>query len=192
MKILEDRILKDGKIFAGNILKVDNFLNHQIDVGLLSQMADELFDRFADCNVNKILTIEASGIAMGAIVAQKFNCPLLFAKKSKTSNIGDNFYTAKVDSFTHNTTSDVIVSKDYLCPKDTVLIVDDFLAIGNALTGLIDIVKQAGATVAGCGIAIEKGYQGGGDKLRAKGYKIESLAIIESMDPENGTIIFRS
>ena len=191
MKILEEKILKDGKVFEGNILKVDSFLNHQIDTKLLSDMADEIYSKFEGCGVSKVLTIEASGIAMAAIIAERFGCPLLFAKKSRTSNIKGDVYTSKVDSFTHNCTFDVLVSKDYLCPEDTILIVDDFLAEGNALRGLIDIVSQSGAKLAGCAVAIEKGHQGGGDRLRQEGYRIESMAIVESMDASTGNIVFR-
>lgn len=190
MKLLEERILKDGKIFAGNVLKVDSFLNHQLDVSLLSEMGKELKNKYGDCGITKILTIEASGIGVGCMVAQFFNCPLLFAKKTKTINIKGDVYTSKVESFTHKCTYDIIVSKDFLTSDDNVLIVDDFLAKGNALNGLIDIVNQSGAHLAGCGIAIEKAYQGGGDKLRSKGIRVESMAIIEEMDCENGSIVF--
>ena len=191
MKFLEDRIIKDGKVFSGNVLKVDSFLNHQIDVELLDKMGLEVKKLFSDSCVTKVLTIEASGIGVGCMVAKHFNCPLLFAKKSKTLNIKGDVYTSKVESFTHQCTYDIIVSKDFLNENDTVLIVDDFLAKGNALIGLIDIVKQSGAKLAGCSIAIEKGYQGGGDKLRAQGIKVESLAIIEAMDDTTGEIVFR-
>lgn len=190
MKILEDRILKDGKVFSGNVLKVDSFLNHQLDVKLLSEMGAELKKLYSDCDITKVLTIEASGIGVGCMVAQFFDCPLLFAKKSKTLNIKGDVYTSKVESFTHRCTYDIIVSKDFLNENDTVLIVDDFLAKGNALVGLIDIVNQSGARLAGCGIAIEKGYQGGGDKLRAQGIRVESMAIIDSMNDETGEIVF--
>lgn len=190
MKLLEERILKDGKIFEGNVLKVDSFLNHQLDVGLLSAIGEELKSKYSGCDITKILTIEASGIGVGCMVAQFFNCPLLFAKKSKTINIKGDVYTSKVESFTHRCTYDIIVSKDFLSVDDNVLIVDDFLAKGNALNGLIDIVNQSGAHLAGCGIAIEKAFQGGGDKLRAKGIRVESMAIIEEMDCENGTVVF--
>ncbi len=190
MKILEDRIVKDGKVFSGNVLKVDSFLNHQIDVKLLNKMGEELRNLYKDVPVTKILTIEASGIGVGCIVAQHFDCPLLFAKKTKTLNIKGDVYTSKVESFTHQCTYDIIVSKDFLNDDDTVLIIDDFLAKGNALSGLIDIVKQSGAKLAGCGIAIEKGYQGGGDKLRSQGIRVESLAIIDSMNDKTGEIIF--
>lgn len=191
MKLLEDRIIKDGKVFSGNVLKVDSFLNHQIDVELLDKMGLEVKKLFSDSCVTKVLTIEASGIGVGCMVAKHFNCPLLFAKKSKTLNIKGDVYTSKVESFTHQCTYDIIVSKDFLNENDTVLIVDDFLAKGNALIGLIDIVNQSGAKLAGCSIAIEKGYQGGGDKLRAQGIKVESLAIIEEMNDSTGEIVFR-
>lgn len=190
MRILEERILKDGKVFSGNVLKVDSFLNHQLDVKLLSEMGAELKKLYSDCDITKVLTIEASGIGVGCMVAQFFDCPLLFAKKTKTLNIKGDVYTSKVESFTHQCTYDIIVSKAFLNENDTVLIVDDFLAKGNALIGLIDIVKQAGAKLAGCGIAIEKGYQGGGDKLRAQGIRVESMAIIDSMNDETGEIVF--
>lgn len=191
MQLLEERILKDGKVFAGNVLKVDSFLNHQLDVELLDQMGLEMKELFKDSDVTKVLTIEASGIGVGCMVAKHFNCPLLFAKKSKTLNIKGDVYTSKVESFTHQCTYDIIVSKDFLNEDDTVLIVDDFLAKGNALIGLIDIVNQSGAHLAGCGIAIEKGYQGGGDKLRAQGIRVESMAIVEEMNDVTGEIIFR-
>lgn len=190
MKLLEERILKDGKIFEGNVLKVDSFLNHQLDVQLLSAIGAELKNKYSDCDITKVLTIEASGIGVGCMVAQFFNCPLLFAKKSKTINIKGDVYKSSVESFTHQCVYDIIVSKDFLSPDDSVLIVDDFLAKGNALCGLIDIVNQSGAHLAGCGIAIEKAFQGGGDELRSKGIRIESMAIIEEMDCENGSIVF--
>lgn len=190
MKLLEDRILKDGKIFEGNVLKVDSFLNHQLDIKLLSAIGEELNNKYSDCDITKVLTIEASGIGVGCMVAQFFNCPLVFAKKTKTINIKGDVYSSKVESFTHRCTYDIIVSKDFLSPDDNVLIVDDFLAKGNALNGLIDIVNQSGAHLAGCGIAIEKAFQGGGDKLRKKGIRVESMAIIEEMDCENGTLTF--
>ncbi len=191
MQLLEERIIKDGKVFPGNVLKVDSFLNHQLDVDLLDKMGIELKELYKDSNVTKVLTIEASGIGVGCMIARHFNCPLLFAKKSKTLNIKGDVYTSKVESFTHQCTYDIIVSKDFLNENDNVLIIDDFLAKGNALIGLIDIVKQSGATLVGCGIAIEKGYQGGGDKLRAQGIRIESMAIVESMNDETGEIAFR-
>lgn len=191
MQLLEERIVKDGKVFSGNVLKVDSFLNHQIDVELLDEMGSEVKQLFKDEKVTKVLTIEASGIGVGCMVARHFNCPLLFAKKTKTLNIKGDVYTSKVESFTHQCTYDIIVSKDFLNENDTVLIVDDFLAKGNALIGLIDIVNQSGAKLAGCAIAIEKGYQGGGDKLRAQGIKVESMAIIDEMDDTTGNIVFR-
>lgn len=191
MQLLEERIIKDGKVFSGNVLKVDSFLNHQLDVILLDKMGLEMKEMFKDSGVTKVLTIEASGIGVGCFVAKHFNCPLLFAKKSKTLNIKGDVYTSKVESFTHQCTYDIIVSKDFLNKDDTVLIVDDFLAKGNALIGLIEIVNQSGAKLAGCGIAIEKGYQGGGDKLREQGIRVESMAIIEEMNDKTGEIIFR-
>lgn len=191
MQFMEDRIIKDGKVFPGNVLKVDSFLNHQIDVELLNKMGQEVKKLFKDSGVTKVLTIEASGIAVGCLVAKYFECPLIFAKKTKTLNIKGDVYTSKVESFTHQCTYDIIVSKDFLNENDTVLIVDDFLAKGNALIGLIDIVNQSGARLAGCSIAIEKGYQGGGDNLRAQGVRVESMAIIDKMDDKTGEIVFR-
>lgn len=191
MQLLEERIIKEGKVFPGNVLKVDSFLNHQIDVELLDNMGLEIKKIFQDIKITKVLTIEASGIGVGCMVAKHFSCPLLFAKKSKTLNIKGDVYTSKVESFTHQCTYDIIVSKDFINKNDTVLIVDDFLAKGNALIGLIDIVNQAGASLAGCAIAIEKGYQGGGDKLRSQGIRVESMAIVEKMNDINGEIIFR-
>lgn len=192
MKVLEDRILKDGVVRAGNVLKVDCFLNHQMDISLFQEMAAEWKTRFADKGINKILTIEASGIAIAAIAATAFdNCPVVFAKKTESLNVDGAVYSSKVTSFTKKRTYDVFVSQKYLDPGDRVLIIDDFLAVGSALNGLIDIVEQSGATVAGLGIAIEKGFQGGGDKLREKGYQLESLAIVDKLDAETGTIAFR-
>ena len=191
MHLLEDRIVKDGKVFSGNVLKVDSFLNHQFDVELLDEMGSEVKQLFKDETVTKVLTIEASGIGVGCMVAKHLSGPLLFAKKTQTLNIKGDVYTSKVESFTHQCTYDIIVSKDFLNENDTVLIVDDFLAKGNALIGLIDIVNQSGAKLAGCAIAIEKGYQGGGDKLRAQGIKVESMAIIDEMDDTTGNIVFR-
>ncbi|MBQ7124383.1 MAG: xanthine phosphoribosyltransferase [Oscillospiraceae bacterium] len=192
MKILEERILKDGVVRAGNVLKVDCFLNHQMDISLFQDMAKEWKKRFADKKINKILTIEASGIAIACIAATEFdNIPVVFAKKNESLNIDGEIYSSKVSSFTKKRVYDVFVSKKYLTPEDHVLIIDDFLAVGSALNGLIDIVEQSGATVEGLGIAIEKGFQGGGDKLREKGYQLESLAIVDVLDAENGTIKFR-
>lgn len=191
MEILKKRILSDGEIHEGNILKVDGFLNHQIDIPFLQEIGKEFYRLFKDENVNKILTIESSGIAIGSMVAQEFGCPLVFAKKSITKNIAGDIYLTPVESFTHGTTYGVIVSKCFLGKGDRVLIVDDFLANGNALNGLIKIVNESGAELVGCGTVIEKGFQGGGDELRKKGIHVESLAIIESMDCKNGTIVFR-
>ncbi len=185
MKLLEDRILSDGKVLPGGILKVDNFLNHQIDTALLYEMAQELHHLFGDEGVTKVLTIEASGIAIAAVTGYVFGCPLVFAKKSKTKNISDNVYSAQVESFTHGNTNTVLVSKDYLNSGDRVLIVDDFLATGAALVGLKSLCEQAGATVVGAGIAIEKVFQGGGDALRAQGLRVESLARIASMSDDS-------
>ena len=186
MKLLEERIRKDGVIFAGDVLKVDCFLNHLIDVPFIDELAREFHRLYRDCGVNKILTIEASGIGIACLTARFFDCPAVFAKKSKTNNIGSDFYTAKVDSYTHGNSSTVIVSKAYLTPADRVLIIDDFLALGNALNGLTDIVRQSGAQLVGAGIVIEKAYQGGGDAIRAKGIRVESLAMIDEMSPEKG------
>lgn len=191
MEILKKRILSDGEIHEGNILKVDGFLNHQIDIPFLQEIGKEFYRLFKDENVNKILTIESSGIAIGSMVAQEFGCPLVFAKKSITKNIAGDIYLTPVESFTHGTTYGVIVSKCFLGKGDRVLIVDDFLANGNALNGLIKIVNESGAELVGCGTVIEKGFQGGGDELRKKGIHVESLAIIESMDCESETIVFR-
>lgn len=192
MKQLEERIRRDGVVKEGNVLKVDSFLNHQMDTALFRDMALLWKEHFADRPVNKILTIEASGIAIAAIVGEVFNAPVLFAKKSKSINLDGSMYCAKVDSFTHKTTSDVIVSKKYLSPDDHVLIIDDFMANGCAVNGLIAICQEAGAAVEGVGIAVEKGYQGGGDALRAKGIKVDSMAIVESMDAATGEIEFRA
>lgn len=191
MDLLKEKIVKEGQVYPGNILKVDCFLNHQIDCTFLREVGKEFHRLFKDEGVNKILTIEASGIAIGTVVAQEFGCPLVFAKKNKTKNIAGNVYSSSVESFTHSTTYNIIVSEKFLNPGDKVLIVDDFLAIGNALKGLIDLVKQSGAELAGCGTVIEKGYQHGGDALREAGIRVESLAIIESMNDETGEIVFR-
>lgn len=191
MKILKERIQKDGIVKKGNVLKVDSFLNHQIDVALLNEMAKEWVKRFEGKKINKILTIEASGIGIACIAAQHFNVPVVFAKKAKSINLDGDMYVAEVESFTHQTVNKVIVSKKYLNEADHVLIIDDFLANGCALQGLIEIAKYAGATVEGIGIAIEKGFQGGGVLIRDMGYQVESLAIVESMDPETGKIQFR-
>ena len=190
MELLKDRIRKDGKIKAGNILKVDSFLNHQMDTDLFTEIGKEFKRRFQDAEVTEILTIEASGIGIACVTAQVFGCPALFAKKSKTKNLDGEVYTAQVESFTHGGSYTVMVSKKFLGPEDRVLILDDFLAKGNALAGLVSIVEQSGASLAGCGIAIEKGFQEGGSRLRERGIRVESLAIIDRMEP--GEIIFRS
>ena len=191
MKILKERIQQDGIVKKGNVLKVDSFINHQIDVTLLNEMAKEWVKRFEGKNINKILTIEASGIGIACIAAQHFNVPVVFAKKAKSINLDGDMYVAEVESFTHQITNKVIVSKKYLNEDDHVLIIDDFLANGCALQGLIEITKYAGATVEGIGIAIEKGFQDGGALIRDMGYQLESLAIVESMNPETGEIVFR-
>ncbi len=191
MELLEKRIAADGEVYPGNILKVSSFLNHQMDIGLLRAMGREWKRRFAGAGINKILTIEASGIGIACIAALEFDCPVVFAKKSKSLNLGKDVYTTKVESFTHKTISDVIVDKRFLGPQDRVLIVDDFLANGKALEGLMAILDQANATLCGIGIAIEKGFQGAGDRLRAQGVRLESLAIVDAMDGESGTVTFR-
>lgn len=191
MDLLKQKILDEGQVYEGNILKVDGFLNHRIDVPFLRELAKEFHRLFKDDNINKILTIEASGIAIGALVAQEFGCPLVFAKKTKTKNIAGEVYTSKVESFTHGTTYDIIVSKHFLGEGDKILIVDDFLAVGNALKGLISLVNDSGAELAGCGVVVEKGFQHGGDELREQGIKVESLAIVESMDAATGNVVFR-
>lgn len=190
MKLIRDRILKDGKVYPGGVLKVDSFLNHQIDAELLSETGKELLRLFGDENITKIVTVEASGIAIACLAAIHFGVPAVFAKKNKTVNISDNLYTAEVESFTHKKTYPIVVDKAYITKSDRILIVDDFLAKGHALMGLLDIARQAGASVAGAGIIIEKCFQGGGDALRSQGLRIESLAMIESMS-DDGTIIFR-
>lgn len=191
MNFLEERIVKDGIIKEGNVLKVDSFLNHQMDISLFNQMGAEFKKRFEGKNINKILTIEASGIGIACVVAMHFNVPVVFAKKSKSINIDGDMYIAEVESFTHKCKNQVIVSKKFLSENDHVLIIDDFLANGCALQGLISIIKQAGGTVEGIGIAIEKGFQNGGKIIRNLGYQLESLAIVDSMDAEKGTITFR-
>ena len=191
MNCLEERILKDGIVKEGNVLKVDSFLNHQMDIELFNEMGKEWKKRFEGKNINKILTIEASGIGIACIVAQHFNVPVVFAKKSKSINIEGEMYTAEVESFTHKNKNQVIVSKRFLNKDDHVLIIDDFLANGCALQGLIQIVQQAGGTVEGIGIAIEKGFQTGGKIIRNLGFQLESLAIVEDMNWETGEITFR-
>ncbi len=191
MKLLEERIRKDGTVKAGNVLKVDSFLNHQMDIDLFNEMGKEWARLFADRPINKILTVEASGIGIACVAAQHFHVPVVFAKKTQSLNIDGEVYSTKIESFTHKRVYDVIVSKKFLNPDDHILIIDDFLANGCALEGLIDIVNKAGATVEGIGIAVEKGFQKGGDLIRSKGIRVESLAIVESMDDHTGEITFR-
>lgn len=191
MKLLEERIRKDGTVKAGNVLKVDSFLNHQMDIDLFNEMGKEWARLFADRPINKILTVEASGIGIACVAAQHFHVPVVFAKKTQSLNIDGEVYSTKIESFTHKRVYDVIVSKKFLNPDDHILIIDDFLANGCALEGLIDIVNKAGATVEGIGIAVEKGFQKGGDLIRSKGIRVESLAIVESMDDQTGEITFR-
>ena len=191
MNFLEERIVKDGIVKEGNVLKVDSFLNHQMDIELFDQMGAEFKKRFADRPINKILTIEASGIGIAGVVAQHFGVPVVFAKKTKSINIEGEMYTAEVESFTHKCKNQVIVAKKFLSEDDHVLIIDDFLANGCALQGLIQIVKAAGGTVEGIGIAIEKGFQSGGTVIRNLGYHLESLAIVDGMDASTGEITFR-
>ena len=191
MKLLEERIRRDGTVKAGNVLKVDSFLNHQMDIDLFNEMGKEWARLFVDRPVTKILTVEASGIGIACVAAQHFHVPVVFAKKTQSLNIDGEVYTTKIESFTHKRVYDVIVSKKFLSPEDHVLIIDDFLANGCALEGLIEIVQKAGATVEGIGIAVEKGFQKGGDLIRSKGVRLESLAIVESMDAETGEITFR-
>ena len=191
MNFLEERIVKDGIVKEGNVLKVDSFLNHQMDIELFDQMGVEFKKRFADRPINKILTIEASGIGIACVVAQHFGVPVVFAKKTKSINIEGEMYTAEVESFTHKCKNQVIVAKKFLSEDDHVLIIDDFLANGCALQGLIQIVKSAGGTVEGIGIAIEKGFQSGGTVIRNLGYRLESLAIVDGMNAATGKITFR-
>lgn len=192
LKLLEDRIVKDGIVKPGNVLKVDSFLNHQMDISLFNDMGREFKRLFNDTPINKILTIEASGIGIACVAAQYFdNVPVVFAKKSQTVNIDGEVYSTKIESFTHKRVYDVILSKKYLSSKDHVLIIDDFLANGCALNGLLDIAQKAGATVEGVGIAVEKGFQRGGELIRQKGIRVESLAIIESMEADSGNIVFK-
>ena len=191
MNCLEERIIKDGIVKEGNVLKVDSFLNHQMDIELFNEMGKEFKRRFEGKNINKILTIEASGIGIACVVAQHFNVPVVFAKKAKSINLDGEMYVAEVESFTHQCKNQVIVSKKFLGPDDHVLIIDDFLANGCALQGLIQIVQSAGGTVEGIGIAIEKGFQAGGRIIRNLGYQLESLAIVDGMDHTTGEITFR-
>ena len=191
MNFLEERIQKDGVVKEGNVLKVDSFLNHQMDIELFEKMGEEWKSRFVGKPINKVVTIEASGIGIACIVAKYFGTPVVFAKKSKSINIDGDMYVAEVESFTHKCKNQVIVSKKFLSPDDHVLIIDDFLANGCALQGLISIVNGAGATVEGIGVAIEKGFQIGGQTIRNLGYQLESLAIVDAMDAETGSITFR-
>ena len=191
MNFLEERIARDGIVKAGNVLKVDSFLNHQMDIDLINEIGKEFKARFSDCPITKILTIEASGIGIACIAARHFDVPVVFAKKSKSINIDGDMYVAEVESFTHKCKNQVIVSRKFLGPEDHVLIIDDFLANGCALQGLISIVTEAGGTVEGIGIAIEKGFQNGGRIIRNLGYHLESLAIVDSMDASTGSITFR-
>ncbi len=192
MELLKQRIRKDGVVKAGNVLKVDSFLNHQIDIELMNEIGKEFARIFSDVKITKILTVEASGIAIAAIVAQYFKVPIVFAKKSQSINLDGSIYSTKIESFTHKRVYDVIVSKKYLSPEDHVLVVDDFLANGCAADGLINIINESGATLEGVGIIIEKGFQDGGKRLRDRGIRVESLAIIDSMNDETGEIEFRN
>mgnify|MGYP001054129840 CR=1 FL=1 len=186
MELLKERIRKDGKVKGTDVLKVDSFLNHQMDVELFAEIGKEFKRRFAGCEINKILTIEASGIGIACVAAQYFHCPVIFAKKTQTKNIAGEVYTSKVESFTHGRVYDIIVAKEFLGPGDKVLLIDDFLANGAALEGLAQLVKDAGAELVGAGIGIEKAFQPGGDRLRAKGLRIEALARVQSMNEETG------
>ena len=186
MELLKERIRRDGKVKGTDVLKVDSFLNHQMDVELFAEIGKEFKRRFAGCEINKILTIEASGIGIACVVAQYFHCPVIFAKKTQTKNIAGEVYTSKVESFTHGRVYDIIVAKEFLGPGDKVLLIDDFLANGAALEGLAQLVKDAGAELVGAGIVIEKAFQPGGDRLRAKGLRIEALARVQSMNEESG------
>lgn len=190
MQLLKDRIRKDGKIRSGNVLKVDSFLNHQMDIELFGEIGKEFKRRFADCEITKILTIEASGIGIACVAAQNFKVPVVFAKKNQTKNIAGDVYTGKVESFTHGKQYDIIVAKEFLNSEDKILIIDDFLANGSALMGLAKLVKDAGATLVGAGIVIEKGFQEGGALIRNSGVRVESLAIIDAMSEESG-VVFR-
>ena len=191
MQLLKDRIRKDGKIKEGNVLKVDSFLNHQMDVKLFQEIGKEFKRRFADEEITKILTIEASGIGIACVAAEVFDVPVVFAKKTQTKNIAGDVYTTKVESFTHGRVYDIIVSKEFLGKGDKVLLIDDFLANGKALEGLAELVTKSGAELGGAGVVIEKGFQVGGDIIRSKGIHLESLAIVESMDEKTGEVVFR-
>ena len=191
MQLLKDRIRKDGKIKEGNVLKVDSFLNHQMDVKLFQEIGKEFKRRFEGEEITKILTIEASGIGIACVAAEVFDVPVVFAKKTQTKNIAGDVYTTKVESFTHGRVYDIIVSREFLGKGDKVLLIDDFLANGKALEGLADLVKKSGAELVGAGVVIEKGFQVGGDIIRSKGIHLESLAIVESMDEKTGEVVFR-
>lgn len=191
MQVLLDRIRRDGIVKPGNVLKVDRFLNHQMDIELFKEIGKEFARRFADVEVNKILTIEASGIGIACMTADYFHVPVVFAKKTKTKNIAGDVYTTKVESFTHGTVYDIIVAKEFLGAGDKVLVIDDFLANGKALEGLTELIRNSGAELAGAGIVIEKGFQEGGRIIREKGIRLESLAIVDSMNAETGEIVFR-
>lgn len=191
MQLLKDRIRKDGKIKEGNVLKVDSFLNHQMDVKLFQEIGKEFKRRFADEEITKILTIEASGIGIACVAAEVFDVPVVFAKKTQTKNIAGDVYTTKVESFTHGRVYDIIVSKEFLGKGDKVLLIDDFLANGKALEGLAELVTKSGAELVGAGVVIEKGFQVGGDIIRSKGIHLEPLAIVESMDEKTGEVVFR-
>lgn len=191
MELLKERIRKDGKIKEGNVLKVDSFLNHQMDVKLFHKIGEEFKRRFAGEEINKILTIEASGIGIACVVAEVFNVPVVFAKKTQTKNIAGDVYTTKVESFTHGRVYDIIVAKEFLGEGDKILVIDDFLANGKALEGLSELVKLSGAEIVGAGVVIEKGFQAGGELIRSKGIHLESLAIVDSMDEKTGEIVFR-
>ena len=192
MQLLEERIRKDGIIKEGNVLKVDRFLNHQMDVKLFREIGKEFKKRFEGEDINKILTIEASGIGIACVVAEIFDVPVVFAKKTQTKNIAGDVYTTKVESFTHGRVYDIIVSREFLGKEDKVLLIDDFLANGKALEGLAELVKKSGAELVGAGVVIEKGFQVGGDIIRSKGIHLESLAIVESMDEKTGEVVFRN
>ena len=192
MQLLKDRIRKDGKIKEGNVLKVDSFLNHQMDVKLFQELGKEFKRRFEGEEITKILTIEASGIGIACVAAEVFDVPVVFAKKTQTKNIAGDVYTTKVESFTHGRVYDIIVSREFLGKGDKVLLIDDFLANGKALEGLAELVKKSGAELVGAGVVIEKGFQVGGDIIRSKGIHLESLAIVESMDEKTGEVVFRN
>lgn len=191
MQLLKERIMKDGRVKDGNILKVDSFLNHQLDTLLIDKIGEEFYNRFKDVEVNKILTIETSGIPLAYATARYFKCNVVFAKKKMSKNITGEVYTAKVMSYTHGINYDVIVAKEYIKPDDKILVIDDVLANGEALTGLMKMITDAGATLVGCGVAIEKGFQPGGDSMRRKGIRLESLVIVDGLNSSTKTIVFR-